>query len=209
MSARRRGGGGGGGGGRLRRGAAGRPRDAQVAAAILDAALDLIIEFGYNRTSMEAVAARARVAKTTVYRRWPTKDDLMVDALARIKGDIVEPPFADFAIAHLAKMTTIPFREAADHFEAQAAKDGLVEASGHLKTVATSLFKIANDIRLLSSGPRCGIGEIRLPATQPGSSIMPGKVNPVMCEALMQVCAQVFGGDATITWAAAAGAISN
>ena len=80
-----------------------------------------------------------------------------------------------------------------------------MEASGALKTVAVSLFKIANDLRWLSSGPRCGFGEIALPATQPGSSIMPGKVNPVMCEALMQVCAQVFGGDATITWAAAAG----
>lgn len=115
------------------------------------------------------------------------------------------PDFAKFAIAHLAKMTLIAFREASDHFEAQAAKDGLVEASGQLKTVAASLFKIANDLRWLGSGPRCGLGEITLPATQPGSSIMPGKVNPVMCEALMQVCAQVFGGDATITWAAAAG----
>lgn len=115
------------------------------------------------------------------------------------------PDFAKFAIAHLAKMTKITFREAPNHFEAQAAKDGLVEASGQLKTVAVSLFKIANDIRWLSSGPRCGFGEITLPATQPGSSIMPGKVNPVMCEALMQVCAQVFGGDATITWAAAGG----
>ena len=71
--------------------------------------------------------------------------------------------------------------------------------------MAVSLFKIANDVRWLSSGPRCGIGEIALPATQPGSSIMPGKVNPVMCEALMQACAQVFGADSTITWAAAAG----
>ncbi len=115
------------------------------------------------------------------------------------------PDFARIAIRHLGERTGIPFREAADHFESQASKDGLVEVSGHLKTVATSLFKIANDIRWLSSGPRCGLGEIALPATQPGSSIMPGKVNPVMCEALMQACAQVFGGDATITWASAAG----
>ena len=115
------------------------------------------------------------------------------------------PDFPRLAIAHLSGRTKIPFREAADHFEAQSAKDGIVEASGQVKTVATSLFKIANDLRWLSSGPRCGFGEIALPATQPGSSIMPGKVNPVMCEALMQVCAQVFGGDATITWAAAAG----
>src|SRR4029077_20870786 len=92
-----------------------------------------------------------------------------------------------------------------NHFEAQAAKDGLVQASGQLKTIAVSLFKIANDIRWLGSGPRCGIGEIRLPETQPGSSIMPGKVNPVMCEAMMQVCAQGIGNDATVTWAGANG----
>src|SRR5207248_1724560 len=89
--------------------------------------------------------------------------------------------------------------------EAQGGKDAVVEASGHLKTIAVTLFKIANDIRWLSSGPRCGIGEIQLPATQPGSSIMPGKVNPVMAESLMMVCAQVIGNDATITWAGANG----
>ena len=115
------------------------------------------------------------------------------------------PEFARRAIAHLAEETGINFREAADHFEAQGAKDGLVQASGQLKTVAVSLFKVANDIRWLSSGPRCGIGEIQLPSTQPGSSIMPGKVNPVMCEALMQVCAQVIGNDATVTWCGANG----
>ena len=115
------------------------------------------------------------------------------------------PDFPRIAISHLSKRTRVPFREAADHFEAQSAKDGLVEASGQIKAIAVSLFKIANDFRWLSSGPRCGFGEIALPATQPGSSIMPGKVNPVMCESLMQVCAQVFGSDATVTWAAAAG----
>jgi len=104
---------------------------------------------------------------------------------------------------HLWNRTGIAFREARNHFEAQAAKDGLVQASGQLKTLAVSLFKIANDIRWMGSGPRCGIGEITLPATQPGSSIMPGKINPVMCEMLMQVCAQVIGADATITWAGA------
>ena len=97
---------------------------------------------------------------------------------------------------HLEHRTGIAFREAENHFEAQGAKDGVVEASGHLKTIAVSLFKIANDIRLLGSGPRCGIGEIQLPATQPGSSIMPGKVNPVICESVMMVCSQVIGGDA-------------
>src|SRR5437899_1208406 len=108
-------------------------------------------------------------------------------------------------LRHLEQRTSITFREAKNHFEAQGGKDAVVEASGHLKTIAVSLFKIANDIRWLGSGPRCGIGEIQLPATQPGSSIMPGKVNPVMCEWAMMVCAQVIGADATITWAGANG----
>jgi len=106
---------------------------------------------------------------------------------------------------HLEQRTGIAFREATNHFEAQGSKDAVVEASGHLKTIAVSLFKIANDIRWLSSGPRCGIGEIQLPATQPGSSIMPGKVNPVICESTMMVCSQVIGNDACITWAGANG----
>ena len=106
---------------------------------------------------------------------------------------------------HLEQRTGIAFREAQNHFEAQGGKDAVVEASGQLKTIAVSLFKIANDIRWLGSGPRCGIGEIQLPATQPGSSIMPGKVNPVMCESMMMVCAQVFGNDAAMTWAGANG----
>jgi fumarate hydratase class II len=106
---------------------------------------------------------------------------------------------------HLEQRTGIAFFEARNHFEAQGGKDAVVEASGQLKTMATSLFKIANDIRWLGSGPRCGIGEIQLPATQPGSSIMPGKVNPVMCESMMMVCAQIFGNDTCITWAGANG----
>src|SRR5436309_5094438 len=105
----------------------------------------------------------------------------------------------------LEQRTGIAFYEAKNHFEAQGGKDAVVEASGQLKTIAVSLFKVANDIRLLGSGPRCGIGEIQLPATQPGSSIMPGKVNPVMSESLMMVCAQVIGHDTTITWAGANG----
>ena len=113
--------------------------------------------------------------------------------------------FADKVIRHLDQRTGIEFYEARNHFEAQGAKDGVVETSGQLKAIATSFFKIANDIRLLGSGPRCGIGEIQLPATQPGSSIMPGKVNPVLCESMMMVCAQVFGNDTCITWAAANG----
>jgi fumarate hydratase class II len=108
-------------------------------------------------------------------------------------------------LRHLEQHTGVPFYEAKDHFEAQGGKDAVVEVSGQLKTIAVSLFKIANDIRWLGSGPRCGIGEIQLPATQPGSSIMPGKVNPVMCESMMMVCAEVIGNDTTITWAGANG----
>jgi fumarate hydratase, class II len=115
------------------------------------------------------------------------------------------PDFPAKVMRHLHQRTRIEFFEARDHFEAQGGKDAVVEASGQIKTIATSLFKIANDIRWLGSGPRCGIGEIRLPATQPGSSIMPGKVNPVLCESMMMVCAQVFGNDAVVTWAGANG----
>src|SRR5438477_4080642 len=113
--------------------------------------------------------------------------------------------FPDKVMRRLEQRTGISFYEAKNHFEAQGGKDAVVEASGLLKTIATSLFKIANDIRWLGSGPRCGIGEIQLPATQPGSSIMPGKVNPVMCESTMMVCAKVFGNDTCITWAGANG----
>jgi len=111
------------------------------------------------------------------------------------------PDFAKKAIAIIAKKTGVDFVEAKNHFEAQAAKDGIVEASGQLKTIAVSLTKIANDIRWLASGPRCGIGEISIPATQPGSSIMPGKINPVMSEMMLMAAAQVIGNDATITFA--------
>jgi fumarate hydratase class II len=115
------------------------------------------------------------------------------------------PAYAKAAIAIIAQKTGIPFVEAANHFEAQGTKDGIVEASGLLKTIAVSLTKVANDIRWLSSGPRCGIGEFSIPATQPGSSIMPGKVNPVMSEMLLMAAAQVVGNDATVAWAGALG----
>jgi len=114
-------------------------------------------------------------------------------------GVNTHPQFAKETIARLAEKTGAPFREAENHFEAQAAKDAIVYASGALKTVATSLMKIANDIRWLGSGPRCGLGEIILPELQPGSSIMPGKVNPVIPEAVIQVAAQVTGNDLAIT----------
>jgi fumarate hydratase class II len=113
--------------------------------------------------------------------------------------------FPSKVMHHLHQRTGIEFFEARNHFEAQGGKDAVVEASGQLKTIAVSLFKIANDIRWLGSGPRCGIGEIQLPATQPGSSIMPGKVNPVMSESMMMVCSQVIGNDACVTWAGANG----
>ncbi len=132
-------------------------------------------------------------------------EELPIGGTAVGTGLNCHPDFAGIVTRHLANQTGIAWREARNHFEAQAAKDGLVQASGQLKTIAVSLFKIANDIRWLGSGPRCGIGEILLPETQPGSSIMPGKVNPVMCESVMQVCARVIGNDATVTWAAANG----
>jgi fumarate hydratase class II len=106
--------------------------------------------------------------------------------------------FAEMTIASIARETGLAFREATNHFEAQGARDAAVEASGALRTVAVSLAKIAADVRLLASGPRGGIGELELPAIQPGSSIMPGKVNPVICEVVLQVSAQVIGNDAAI-----------
>ncbi|WP_099826347.1 class II fumarate hydratase [Oceaniglobus indicus] len=106
---------------------------------------------------------------------------------------------------HMADITGIPFVTAPNKFEALAAHDAMVEMSGALKTVAASLFKIANDIRLLGSGPRCGLGELMLPENEPGSSIMPGKVNPTQCEALTQVCAHVFGNDAAVGFAGSQG----
>jgi fumarate hydratase class II len=115
------------------------------------------------------------------------------------------PEFAPKTIARLAAISGIEFSEACNHFEAQAARDTAVETSGALKTVAVSLVKIANDIRWLGSGPRCGIGELKLPALQPGSSIMPGKVNPVVPEAVIQAAYQVMGNDTAITLAGQAG----
>jgi fumarate hydratase class II len=105
----------------------------------------------------------------------------------------------------LAAETGLPLTEARDHFEAQGARDALVEASGVCRTVAISLYKIANDLRWMASGPRCGLAEIHLPDLQPGSSIMPGKVNPVVPEAVCQVVAQVVGNDAAVAFGGAAG----
>ena len=113
--------------------------------------------------------------------------------------------FAERAIALIAERTGLPFREVRNHFEAQAAKDAVSFLSGALKTCAVALTKIANDVRWLASGPRGGLGEIRLPELQPGSSIMPGKVNPIIPESLLMICAQVMGHDAAIAWSCASG----
>ena len=107
--------------------------------------------------------------------------------------------------AELASLTGLPLTEARDHFEAQATQDSVVETSGQLRTVAVSLFKIANDLRWLGSGPRTGLAELSLPDLQPGSSIMPGKVNPVISEATMMVVAQIIGNDAAVAFAGAQG----
>jgi fumarate hydratase class II len=115
------------------------------------------------------------------------------------------PGFAGRVIAELSRETGLPLKEARNHFEAQGARDALVETSGMLRTIAASLVKIANDLRLMNSGPRAGLGEIRLPELQPGSSIMPGKVNPVIPEAVCQVAAQVIGNDAAIGFGGTAG----
>ncbi len=152
---------------------------------------------GYAR-QMELACRRAENAIAAL-------EELPIGGTAVGTGLNAHPDFAGHIVRHLENQTGIAWREAHNHFEAQSAKDGLVQASGQLKTIAVSLFKIANDLRWLGSGPRCGIGEILLPETQPGSSIMPGKVNPVMCESVMQVCTRVFGNDATVTWAAANG----
>src|SRR5579875_1484723 len=113
--------------------------------------------------------------------------------------------FAPVVIGRLAADMRLPLTEAGNHFEAAGARDALVEASGVLRVVAVSLYKICNDLRLMNSGPRTGLGEIVVPDLQPGSSIMPGKVNPVICEAVCQVCTQVIGNDAAVAFGGAAG----
>lgn len=135
----------------------------------------------------------------------PDLDELALGGTAVGTGINAPAGFAARAIALIARDTGLPFREAENHFEAQAAKDAVVMASGALRTTAVSLFKIANDLRWLSSGPRTGLAEIRLPALQPGSSIMPGKVNPVIPEMAMQAAAHIMGNDAAIAWGAANG----
>jgi fumarate hydratase class II len=125
--------------------------------------------------------------------------ELAIGGTAVGTGVNTHPKFANLFITEINKITKLKFKEAENHFEAQSARDAIVELSGELKVVAISLFKIANDIRWLASGPRSGIGELVLPSLQPGSSIMPGKVNPIIAEVVMQVAAKVIGNDTSIT----------
>jgi fumarate hydratase, class II len=155
-------------------------------------------EFGGYASQVEHGLARIRAAQKNL-------GELALGGTAVGTGINTDKEFARRTIARIATETGLSIREASNHFEAQGRRDAVVETSGALKTVAVSLIKIANDIRFLGSGPRLGLGELRLPATQPGSSIMPGKVNPVMCEMLLQVCAQVLGNDAAITFSGSFG----
>tara|TARA_A100001037_G_scaffold259543_1_gene247358 strand:- start:4193 stop:5587 length:1395 start_codon:yes stop_codon:yes gene_type:complete len=155
-------------------------------------------EFGGFARQIELSIERAEAALSALL-------ELPVGGTAVGSGINTHPEFGARVAAALAEDTGIDFIEAVDHFEANAQRDGLVEAHGSLKTIANTLFNVANNIRWLGSGPRCGFYEVSLPSRQPGSSIMPGKVNPVMSESMMQVAARVIGNDQTITLAGAAG----
>jgi fumarate hydratase class II len=135
----------------------------------------------------------------------PRVRELALGGTAVGTGLNTHPEWAERVAAAIARETGLPFTSAPNKFEALAAHDALVQLSGAMRTVAASLMKIANDVRWLASGPRCGIGEIRIPENEPGSSIMPGKVNPTQCEALTMVCAQVMGNDAAVGIAGASG----
>jgi fumarate hydratase class II len=159
------------------------------------------------RLGQEFRGYATQLAKSTERVRAASKEleELALGGTATGTGINTHPHFAMKTIARVAKATGISFREADDHFEAQGSKDAAVSTSGALNTVATSLMKIADDIRWMGSGPTSGIFEIRLPAIQPGSSIMPGKVNPVMAEATMMVAARVMGNHTTVTVAGSRG----
>ena len=144
-------------------------------------------------------ASQMHHSEERLHRALHSLGELPIGGTAVGTGINTHPRFSELVCAELTQLTGIAFREASNHFEAQHAKDGIVEVSGLLKTIAVSLSKIANDIRWLGSGPRCGIGELKLPAVQPGSSIMPGKVNPVICEAVVMATCQVIGNDAAVT----------
>ncbi|WP_343886206.1 class II fumarate hydratase [Actinoallomurus spadix] len=150
-------------------------------------------------------AAQVRYGAERLEAVLPRLAELPLGGTAVGTGINTSPGFAERVIAELARATGLPLTEARNHFEAQGARDALVETSGALKTIAVGLTKVANDLRWMGSGPRAGLSEIRLPDLQPGSSIMPGKVNPVIPEAVCQVAAQVIGNDAAITFGGAAG----
>jgi fumarate hydratase, class II len=150
-------------------------------------------------------AAAIRIGIERLESALPRVAELPLGGTAVGTGINTPAGFAAKVIAELAESTGLPFTEARNHFEAQGARDALVELSGQLKTVAVSLTKICNDLRWMSSGPRTGFAEINLPDLQPGSSIMPGKVNPVLPEATLMVCAQVIGNDTTVTVSGASG----
>ena len=150
-------------------------------------------------------AAQVRRGVERIEAALPRVAEVPLGGTAVGTGINTPPGFAAAVVARLAADTGLPITEARDHFEAQGARDGLVEASGALRTVAVSLTKICNDLRWKSSGPTTGLAEIRLPDLQPGSSIMPGKVNPVLPEATLMVCSQVVGNDAAVAWAGASG----
>jgi fumarate hydratase, class II len=150
-------------------------------------------------------AAQMRIGVERLHATLPRVAELPLGGTAVGTGINSPPGFGGRVIEEIASATGLPLTEARDHFEAQGARDGLVELSGQLRTIAVSLTKIANDLRWMGSGPRAGLGEINLPDLQPGSSIMPGKVNPVLPEATLMVCAQVVGNDAAVAWGGAAG----
>ncbi|MQA82975.1 MAG: aspartate ammonia-lyase [Streptosporangiales bacterium] len=150
-------------------------------------------------------AAQVRYATERLSASLPRLAELPLGGTAVGTGINTPPGFSAKVIEEVARATGLPLTEARNHFEAQGSRDGLVEASGQLRTYAVGLYKIANDLRWMGSGPRCGLGEIAIPDLQPGSSIMPGKVNPVICESVRQVCAQVIGNDATIAFAGTQG----
>ncbi len=160
--------------------------------------LTLAQEFSGYAHQLKMSIARVETALPRIY-------ELAQGGTAVGTGLNTSPGWAEDVAENMAQITGLPFVTAPNKFEALAAHDALVEMSGVTKTVAASLFKIANDIRMLGSGPRCGLGELILPENEPGSSIMPGKVNPTQCEALTQVCAQVFGNDAAVGFAGSQG----
>jgi len=186
-----------------------------TALEVKEAAFDRIIKIGRTHTQDatpltlgQEFSGYAHQVRQAIVRVDQALDDVFFLAqggTAVGTGLNAKPGFAEAVAEEIAAITGMPFETAPNKFEALAAHDAIVNLSGAVRTAATSLFKIANDIRLLGSGPRCGLGELILPENEPGSSIMPGKVNPTQCEALTQVCAHVFGNDAAVGFAGSQG----